>query len=629
VRLDQVVGRGGEGTVFAIEGRTDQVAKIYTTSPSSQKVNKLRAMVKMSTPPILNISAWPTDLIIDEKNIVHGFVMPNVKARRDIHELYSPKSRADAFPEVDFRFLIHVGCNICRAFGVIHENGHVLGDVNHGNLLVGPDGTVRLIDCDSFQIYSGSILYSCDVGVPLFTPPELQGKSFIGVIRTQNQDFFGLSILLFHLLYMGRHPFAGRYLGRGDMPIERAIAEFRFAYGPNNNNQMERPPGTLPLEIFGNTIANLFVKAFSELGSKVRRPNAINWISALERLKDSLRVCSQASWHYFPEHLPRCPWCDLEAITAARFFGMPIVATRPEGFIDLETLWKAISSVPKPELDPELPSNLPWSLPPGEELPSRAIKILFKVLGLVLICTGIAAYHELAKNAGFWAAILLFGLAYIVWPRVSSERRAEAQRAYSSALYAWETALSRWEREASIKAFMQKLKALEKARGSLADLPNERRRRLIKLNAEREQRQRQKYLDRFRIDRANIPQIGPARTAMLSSYGIETAADINRSKILQIPGLGNVLTSELINWRKGHESKFRFNPNEPVNPRDIQAMDQELDAMRRNLISILQQGPTTLRRLNNEICAARPRLMPVLQETWSALKLAEAKRNAI
>jgi DNA-binding helix-hairpin-helix protein with protein kinase domain len=186
--------------------------------------------------------------------------------------------------------------------------------------------------------------------------------------------------------------------------------------------------------------------------------------------------------------------------------------------------------------------------------------------------------------------------------------------------------LAQWKREASREAFAEKLKALEKARAEMVDLPNERRRRLAKLEAERETRQRQRYLDRFRIDRAKIRGIGVSRSAMLASYGIETAADIERSKIMQIPGFGNVLTSELMRWRQGHERNFRFNPSEPVDRRDIDAIDRELEARRQNLLSMLQQGPDVLRRLSQEIHAARSRLMPTLEKAWAALKITEARR---
>jgi DNA-binding helix-hairpin-helix protein with protein kinase domain len=505
-----------------------------------------------------------------------------------------------------------------------------VGDVNHGNLLVGPDGTVMLIDCDSFQIGNGAHVFTCDVGVPLFTAPELHGRTFRGLVRTANHDGFGLAVLLFHLLYMGRHPFAGRYAGPGDMPIEKAVAEFRFAYGPDRAaTSMERPPGTIPLETMGAAIAQLFIRTFGRAGSNGNRPDAKTWVEALEQLKSSLRVCPQVSWHQYPGGLAACPWCAVEAQTGVRLFGQRIAVVGPTGAIDLATLWRAISAVPDPGADPALPSERPWHPPPGVEVSSRRLKIFRKVLSIGLVCAGLSACSALAKDGGLVAALVSYGLAVAVWPRVSAANQATAERAYSAAKTEWEGALSRWKREASRDAFAEKLKILEKARAELANLPNERRRRLAKLEAEREMRQRQRYLDRFRIDRAKIRGIASGRIAMLVSYGIETAADIDGANIMRIPGFGEMLTSELVQWRQGHERNFRFNPSEPDDRRDIDAIDRKLEARRQSLLSTLRQGPDLLRRLSQEIHAARTRLMPILEKAWSALKIAEARRNAL
>lgn len=630
IRLGQELGRGGEGAVLAVEGQKDRVAKIYASPPEHKKAQKLIVMAEAASPSLLKIAAWPVDLLCDSKGVVRGFIMPRLVARRDIHELYSPKSRTEAFPEADFRFLVHVAANIARAFAVVHEQGHVVGDVNHGNLLVGADCTVMLIDCDSFQIVNGTNIFTCDVGVPLFTAPELHGRSFRGLVRTANHDRFGLAVLLFHLLYMGRHPFAGRYVGPGDMPIEKAVSEYRFAYGPDHaTNGMERPPGTVPLETMGASISQLFIRAFGRAASNSTRPDAKTWVEALESLKTSLWVCSQASWHHFPVGLGACPWCAVELQTGVRLFRQRIAAVGPTGAIDLATLWRAISAVPDPGADPTLPSEKPWHLPPGVEVPSGSLKILRKVLSIGLFCTGLAACNGLIRDGGIAAVLLPYSLAFVVWPRVSAEDQAEADRAYRVARIEWESMLTRWKREASRDAFTEKLKALEKARTEMLDLPNERDRRLAKLQAEREIRQRQRYLDRFRIDRATIHGIGVSRTAMLASYGIETAADIECSKIMQIPGFGPTLTSELVRWRQRHERNFRFNPTEPVNPHDIHVINRELEARRQNLLSILQQGPVVLQRLSHEINVARSGLMPTLEKTWTALKIAEVRSNAL
>jgi len=44
---------------------------------------------------------------------------------------------------------------------------------------------------------------------------------FRGLERSAGHDAFGLAVLLFHLLFMGRHPFAGRSLA-GEMTIQYA-----------------------------------------------------------------------------------------------------------------------------------------------------------------------------------------------------------------------------------------------------------------------------------------------------------------------------------------------------------------------------------------------------------------------
>lgn len=105
-----------------------------------------------------------------------------------------------------------------------------MGDVNQKNLMVSRKGIVAFVDCDSFQVAEGTRIFRCDVGVPEYTPPELHGKNFATVDRQPDHDLFGLAVLVFHLLMMGRHPFSGVPLVNADIPIDQAIQQYLYAY---------------------------------------------------------------------------------------------------------------------------------------------------------------------------------------------------------------------------------------------------------------------------------------------------------------------------------------------------------------------------------------------------------------
>ena len=172
---------------------------------------------------------------------------------------------------------------------------------------------------DSFQISDGGRVYTCNVGVPEFTPPELQGRPFRGLVRTQDHDEFGLAVLLFHLLFLGRHPFAGRWLGPGEMPLARAIGESRFAYGRDRAlRQMDQPPGTPPIDIYSPGLALMFERSLTAPGF---RPSSAEWATALEAVESGLIDCpADPEHHQYMRGLPFCPWCRVQAVTRLQLF---------------------------------------------------------------------------------------------------------------------------------------------------------------------------------------------------------------------------------------------------------------------------------------------------------------------
>ena len=133
------------------------------------------------------------------------------------------------------------------------------------------NATVAAVDCDSFQVGDGS-RFPCLVGTELFVPPELLGKALGAARRTANHDAFGLAVLIFHLLFMGRHPFAGRYLGKGEMPIERRSPRAASPIATTEPHADRAPALHPPTEMVGLAITGLFERAFHADGHKGRRP---------------------------------------------------------------------------------------------------------------------------------------------------------------------------------------------------------------------------------------------------------------------------------------------------------------------------------------------------------------------
>ena len=115
---------------------------------------------------------------------------------------------------------------------------------------------------------------------------------------------------------MGRHPFAGNYLGAQDKSIEDCIRERRFAYGNQKVTNVKQPPGTLSLSQIPPRLAQMFTAAFMT----INRPEPREWIEALEDLSKSLEQCPAHIGHHFFQELVTCPWCEIEAKTGLMLF---------------------------------------------------------------------------------------------------------------------------------------------------------------------------------------------------------------------------------------------------------------------------------------------------------------------
>lgn len=354
---------GGEGAVFDVVGRPDLVAKLYSKPQNRERCDKLRTMAKLCSPDLLKIAAWPTATLSNgNPATVDGILMPRIADHKEIHHLYSVAQRKKDFPEADWGFLLHTARNCAIAFESIHQHGHVVGDVNQKNVMVSKKGIVALVDCDSFQIAEGSRIFRCGVGVPEYTPPELHGKNFASIDRATNHDNFGLAVLVFHLLMMGRHPFSGKPLVKADIPLEKAIQDGLYAY-TKSPTRLEPPPNVPPVTMLDATTLDLFERAFGS----ARRPTASDWRATLDASMKQIQRCKNDPKHSYLSAAGKCPWCQLIAGARLMFFlpGQGATPFRPE---DIDQLLRKLAGMQivfsaYVRAKPALPVKV--SLPPG------------------------------------------------------------------------------------------------------------------------------------------------------------------------------------------------------------------------------------------------------------------------
>jgi DNA-binding helix-hairpin-helix protein with protein kinase domain len=590
VRLGREIARGGEGAVFEVNGDERVLGKLYLRPLDEEKRRKLSWMAAHGTSALLEETAWPRTTLHRAQGLPPvGFLMQRIADVKPVHLLYSPASRAAEFPAADWGFLLKVARNVASLFETVHAEGHLVGDVNERNVLVSPaTGEARLIDCDSFQIHAGEVVYPCEVGVARFTPPELQNRH-LRLERTLEHDAFSLAVLLFHLVYLGRHPFDGVYQGKGEMTSERAIAELRFAYGKDAAaRRMKPPPIHLPFRAAPERLTALFERAFSL--SSLRgggRPSASEWSRALGSAAQNLRQCGADRLHVFSAELAGCPFCQLTAKAGALFFvsvdsfDFKCNPSDIAAFTSFAKDTQARLLLPAPPA-PAAPAEAELPQPIAAEL--SALRLLrqarFAAALCVLLSWNVFLFGAQKPGLVALAASLcaLFAIAGVLRAksrksealrllRARKDALAKASRALVHAQHAYLN--SARTAAAKLKAQLAGIDTLRAAYDSLEPRFGAERQAL----SERcEELQRSEHLRSALLAAAPIQGLGPGHKQVLRSFGIETAHDVLYGMPQEIKGLGEARRARLVEWAGAVARQFHFDPEGAIPPSDVRAL---------------------------------------------------------
>jgi DNA-binding helix-hairpin-helix protein with protein kinase domain len=290
----------------------------------------------------------------------------------------------------------------------------------------------------------------------------------------------------------------------------------------------------------------------------------------LKNLESSLSHCTKVKTHYFPSVARECVWCRLTVQSGIDMFpdflgtDPPV---RPTGPFDIERILTQVSAVSLPQPASVIPK---WvgALVGADSAVAEAKRGLManKAIGVGALIVAGAGFVVVPPFAIAWIGLGLYGLFKLFGSGID---HAPFRSAFALA--------DQRAREAEM-AFVQRIGLtelygvrddLEKWITSHRQLDADLNRDLGNLRSTRESRQRDAFLDRFPIRTAKISGIGPAKTATLASFGIETAADVNETAVRAVPGFGEAMTAKMMAWRRTHEARFRYNPS--PSPADAQA----------------------------------------------------------
>jgi DNA-binding helix-hairpin-helix protein with protein kinase domain len=623
--------------VFTLPNDPTLVAKVYHRPPTTQTVEKLAAMVRLANPQLLSLAAWPMGLLYDARTRqLAGFVMSRLSDCQPIQHLYNPVQRLKCYPRAGWNFQVRAALNLAAAFEEVHKVDCLIGDVNQSNAQVSTQALVRLIDCDSFQVRANGKLYLCEVGVAHYIPPELQGKSLRGFPRTENHDRFGLAVLIYQLLFVGRHPYAGVYRGAGDPSFEQLITEFRFAQGPAAHTwSMAPPPHTPTFAEIPTEVSTLFRRAFERGSETGTRPRPAEWLSALKRLEQSIVECAIDAGHKYWRGAHSCIWCRLaEHGGPEYYFGVAgSVGTFAVDEAKLQEVLRRLSACGPFDFPYDRRRFTPAHPPEAEPLPDgleehrNLTVVLGMTIGLCLLAMPLGLIHGAICVGGFLGA-LVFGIWLAIHISLSPWHREYRRRRRSRGLALddlneieeeWHGKVRRYHRNHSeLSRTLQRL--ISECRGLSSHYQVE----LQRLMANAEAVARVRHMRLHLIADAEIPKIGAGRKQILASYNIFTAADIDQHTIRGIKGFGDVLTSNLLTWKEEVLRQFRFNPATAVSPAEQRPVTVKFRTRQQQILAELDREVGKLELLTPACQAALQKLIPALLQAVAVYKQAEA-----
>lgn len=232
ITIGDVIGNGGEGTVYHCDYKTNYCIKIYHDGQLTKlRIKKMLMMEKKQVR--YDGLCWPEKVVYTSKGEPVGYVMKMIEGKSLSLAFDSYESVQEEFPSWTRQNLVRLAIETLTRIQYLHLFGILIGDLRMNNIMLTPSGAPIIVDLDSCQI--GNL--PCPAGFGDFTPAELQRVEFSKNLRKYENESFACAVLVFKILFCGLHPYDQC---NGADSIEEEIVLKSFPYPITINGSFNR-----------------------------------------------------------------------------------------------------------------------------------------------------------------------------------------------------------------------------------------------------------------------------------------------------------------------------------------------------------------------------------------------------
>lgn len=318
------IGEGATASVYRVTLNNELwAAKIYNTDRAAP-LEKLEAMLKSPPSEITKIEGgqafiqytWVNYLLKDTRQRLVGFIMPFVDqaATNSLDTYYDPVliKRLTGVAQSALSLRIEIAKNLCQLIANLHALGHHFIDIKPQNVRVYKDNNkVVLMDCDGYSIKNKIAppdRFPADLISTDFIAPEVLKNHLSPKSLGEEQDRYGLAVILFQLLNRGTHPFQG-IITNPNINVstndERAAIGL-YPHGITLHPSVKPRPQSVHELLLPET-RRLFDQAFTKLD----RPSAKTWFEHFEKILNN-KLLVRCKSH--PKDVRHIHFKDLECI---------------------------------------------------------------------------------------------------------------------------------------------------------------------------------------------------------------------------------------------------------------------------------------------------------------------------